>query len=172
MRQSGYRPHLDQRIYRRLAIATAVGGAAMVTFWTLYFWANEQLGLVQPEHVQFENSFVVADTLLAVLLFAAATSLIRRRRSAPFLLAIAASMTLYLGLLDATFYGRAGEFYPLTANGAVEGVIVLACIGGGLYGLRAAWLMWQATRMAASPDRPTTLTAARRGRQPKLQAAA
>ena len=156
MRQTDHQPQIDDRIYRRLAIATAVGGAVMVTFWTLYLLANDQLGLVDPAHMAFENSFVFADTLLATLLFAASASLSRRRRAAPFLLAVAASMTIYLGLLDATFYGRSGEFYPLTANGAMELAIILACLGGGLYGLHASWTIWQTARVATTSDHQTT----------------
>jgi len=172
MRQSDDRPQMNGRTYRRLAIATAVGGAVMVTFWTLYLLANDQLGLVAPEHVPFENSFVFADTLLAILLFAASASLRRRRPTAPFLLAMAASMTLYLGLLDATFYGRSGEFYPLTASGAMELAIVLACISGGLYGLRAAWTIWQASLIAARPDHQKTGAAATDERHPNLRVVA
>ena len=82
-------------------------------------------------------------------------------------------MTLYLGLLDATFYGRAGAFYPLTTNGAVELAIVLACIGGGLYGLRAAWMIWQASLITARPDHQTTrVAAATDERHPSLRAVA
>jgi hypothetical protein len=133
-------PHL----WRRLEIATAAGGAIMVAFWAAYFFANDALGLVEPAYAPFEESFIVADTVLAVLLFAAALSLHRHDTAGPFLLAMAAAMCLYLGILDATFYARNGMFSPLGSGALMELLVNTFCIGGGLYGLRAAWRMWRA----------------------------
>lgn len=157
------RPSIAQRdaTYRRMSIATAAGGVVMVAFWTLYLTANDVIGLVDRAHISFENAFIVADSILAALLLVTSAALRHRRRSAPFLLAMAASMTLYLGLLDATFYGRSGAFYPLTGNGVMELAIVLACVAGGLYGLRSAWTIWSAAeppaaRSTVTPHLPST----------------
>ncbi len=132
------------RISRPLQLATVIGGALVVSFWVLYFTANDALGLVEPSVVRFEESFLVADAVFAVVLFATALSLKLRRSVGPFLLAIAGSMALYLGLLDATFYARNGLLFPLSGSSAVELVIISLCIGGGLYALRGAWVMWRA----------------------------
>lgn len=132
------------RIFRPLEAATAVGGICVITFWVLYFAANESLGLVEPSFVPFEESFLVADAVFAVVLFATSFTLRARRRAGPFLLAIAGSMSLYLGMLDATFYVRNGLLVPFTAATAIEIVVVSLCVGGGLYALAGAWTMWRA----------------------------
>ncbi|KPK07472.1 MAG: hypothetical protein AMS20_02725 [Gemmatimonas sp. SG8_28] len=131
------------RIAKPLQLATAIGGAFVVTFWVLYFTANDSLGLVEPSVARFEEAFLVADAVFAIVLFATAVSLRLRRSVGPFLLAIAGSMSLYLGLLDATFYARNGLLFPLTGTSAVELVIIGLCIGGGLYALRGAWAIWR-----------------------------
>jgi hypothetical protein len=131
------------RISKPLQIATAIGGAFVVSFWVLYFTANESLGLVEPSVVRFEESFLVADTVFAVVLFGTSLALKFRRSVGPFLLAIAGSMSLYLGLLDATFYARNDLLFPLTGSSSVELVIISLCIGGGLYALHGAWSMWR-----------------------------
>ena len=126
-------------------MATALGGGLLVAFWTLYFLANESLGLVPADHVHFEESFIVADTVLASLLFATSWSLRRRLASGPFVLAMAASMTLYLGILDATFYAKSGIFWPFSSAALGAVLITLVCVVGGLYGLRSAWCFWRWT---------------------------
>jgi hypothetical protein len=128
---------------RPLQLATAIGGAFVVTFWLLYFTANDALQLVEPSVARFEESFLVPDAVFVVVLFATSFSLWRRRSVGPFLLAIAGSMSLYLGLLDATFYARNGLLFPLTGSSAVELFIISLCVGGGLYALYAAWGMWR-----------------------------
>ncbi len=137
-------PTAQDRTRRRVTGATVIGGAAIVTFWLLYFLANDWLGLIDPSVALFEEAFVLADTVLAGLLFGTAVSLKRRNPSGPFLLAIAASMTVYLGMLDATFYGRNGLFYPLGVEAVFELVVISMCIGGGAYGLSVAWRLWRA----------------------------
>lgn len=130
---------------RHLEIATAVGGALVVTFWLVYFLANDIVGLVEPANARFEESFIVADIVFAVLLFATSWSLRHRGSAGPFLLAMAASMSLYLGILDATFYARDGLFLPVTGTALVTLLVHGLCVGGGLYGLWAAWHMWSGT---------------------------
>ena len=129
--------------FKSLEVATAIGGACVVTFWVLYFAANESLGLVEPAVVRFEESFLLADAVFAAILFATSFALRHRRTAGPFLLAVAGSMSLYLGMLDATFYLRNGLLFPLTGSSAVEIFIVSLCVGGGLYALRGAWAMWR-----------------------------
>jgi hypothetical protein len=131
------------RISKPIQLVTAVGGVFVVAFWVMYFAANDALGLVDPSVARFEESFLVADTVFALVLFATSLSLRRQRPFGPYLLAVAAAMSLYLGLLDATFYGRNGLLFPLTVAAGVELGIIGICIGGGLYGLRAAWSLWR-----------------------------
>ncbi len=129
---------------RQLQGATAVGGVLILAFWTLYFAANETLGLIDPAYAAFEESFIVADAVLAVLLFATSVSLRRRRVAGPFMLAMAASMCLYLGILDVTFYARNGLFLPFSSAASIQLLVNCLCVGGGCYGLWGAWRMWRA----------------------------
>lgn len=123
-------------------VATALGGTLVVMFWVLYFTANDALGLVNPSVVRFEESFLVADTVFALVLFATSVSLRRRRSAGPFWLVVAGSMSLYLGLLDATFYARSGLLFPLNASSGIELFIIGLCVAGGIYALRGGWVMW------------------------------
>ncbi len=132
-------PHLR----RQVEVATAIGGTFVVLFWALYFAANETLGLIEPEFVSFEESFVVADAVFAVLLFATAVHLHRGAAVGPFLLAMAGSMSLYLGVLDATFSLRNRVLIPPTGSALFELLICGLCIVGGIYGVRAAWTLWR-----------------------------
>lgn len=127
---------------RQLEIATLAGGALVVAFWLVYYLANDRLGLVATEHVPFEESFVFADAVFALALFAASWSLRHRHAHGPFLLAVAASMSLYLGILDATFCVRNGVLSSLTGGAVAELAVITLCVGGGVYGLRAAWRLW------------------------------
>ncbi len=121
-----------------------MGGALVVVFWLVYFLANDTVGLVEPANAHFEESFIVADAVFATLLFATSWSLRLRATAGPFLLAMAASMSLYLGILDATYYARDGLF-PITDTALVVLLIQGLCVGGGLYGLWAAWHLWSAS---------------------------
>ena len=135
--------HQQTTPVKALEVATAVGGLFVVTFWVLYFTANESLGLVEPSVAPFEESFLFADTVFAGVLFATSYALRHRRRAGPFLLAIAGSMSLYLGLLDGMFYVRNGLLFPITPSSGAEILIVSLCVAGGLYALRGAWRLWR-----------------------------
>ncbi len=137
--------HPEHPLWRRLEYATAAGAALLIVFWLAYFLANDALRLVEPAYTAFEETFVVADTILAALLLTASHRLRHRRPAAPLLLAAAAAMTLYLGVLDATFYARNGVLLSLTGKAALEAGIVGVCVGGGGYGL------WAARRLGGWP---------------------
>ena len=120
----------------------ALGGATLVVaFWALYL-SGGIAPAGDPLLDGYEAAFPVADALLAVLLTAAGASLLRRRASGPFLLVAAAAMTLYLGLLDLTFYGRQS-----LATGAawapMQLAIIFLCVAGGTVGLRLGWVLWR-----------------------------
>ncbi len=140
----------EPRIARHvpLAIATIAAGALVVLFWALYFagaGAGGGAATGQDEvAASFESAFPAADLLFACTLFATGVLLLRGREEAPFLLTIAAAQSLYLGILDFTFYFGQGFYARLTADSATELGINALCIGGGLAGVRAAWRLWGA----------------------------
>ncbi len=136
-------PHTPLEIWKHLEVATATGGGLIVTFWALYFAANDVLDLVDPALASLEEAFLVPDALLAAVLFATSVALHRRHAAAPFLLAIAAAVSVYLGVLDASIYVRNGLYSPFTTGEVSAVAIQLTCIGGGAYGLRAAYVLWR-----------------------------
>ncbi|MGD0993440.1 MAG: hypothetical protein ABR998_13320 [Gemmatimonadales bacterium] len=121
-----------------LAWTTLVAGALVVLFWAVYFSDAAALGQEDPLKAGFEAAFPLADLVFAGMLIATGVLFLLRRQGAVFFLIAAASMSLYLGLLDVTFYARHG-LYALTPDAITELAINVLCIGGGVFGLRAAW---------------------------------
>ncbi len=136
----GSRARLEPRVL--LAAATLGAGALVLAFWALYLSEAAALGQQDPLRAGFEAAFPLADLVFATALIATGIQLLRRHRSAPFLLAVSAAMSLYLGILDVTFYARHGLYAPLTADAVSEIVINALCIGGGALGLKSAWRLW------------------------------
>lgn len=137
----------DRRYRGRLRILgwmTLAGGSLVLLFWTLYFSRAVDLGQADPLVHAFESAFPVADGLFAAALFAAAYHLLRGRRPGPFFLVIAGSMSLYLGVLDTTFYVGHGVLSPLDLDGALGLTVNTLCIGGGIVALRIGWRHWNA----------------------------
>jgi hypothetical protein len=126
-----------------LAWVSLAAGALVILFWALYFTGSAALGQDDPLRRSFETAFPLADGVLAATLVATGVQLLRRRSNALFFLVIAASMSLYLGLLDTTFYLRHGMYSPLTAGAVSEILINTLCVGGGLVGLRYGWRRWR-----------------------------
>jgi hypothetical protein len=125
------------------AAATLIGGACVMAFWAIYFASSAALGHGDPTVHAFEGAFLVADAVFAVLLLASGLSLLRRRPAGTFLLVAAAAMSLYLGLLDLTFYSSQG-LYAADAGSMLELLVNALCVGGGLLGLRCGWTLWTA----------------------------
>jgi len=130
---------LTDRTHRGGAWIAFVGSGLLILFWTLYFAGALAFGETDPAMAEFEAAFPVADAILAVILFIAGIGLWKGRRFGRFSLTAGAGMTLYLGILDFTFYSRQGLYAPLTSEGAVELIVNLLCVTGGLVGLAYGW---------------------------------
>jgi hypothetical protein len=131
--------------HRILGIVALVGSALLFLFWVLYL-----AGVLAPENVdgpvaEFEAAFPFADGFLAVVLLAAGIGLLRGRRYGLFALAGGATATLYLGILDFTFYSSHGAFDLLDGTALVELAINSICVLGGVGGILAAWRCWGAS---------------------------
>lgn len=122
--------------HRVLGWIMLAGGALMILFWTLYLSGAMDLGQHDPVIAAFESAFILADTALGIFLCAAGWSLLRGGSRGPFLMVVAASMSLYLGLLDLAFYGQAGLYGSLTVASAFEMSLNALCIVGGALCLR------------------------------------
>ena len=127
-----------------LAGTTLVAGALVLLFWALYFTDAVTLGQQDPLKANFEAAFPLADLVFAGVLIATGVLFLRRHESATLFLIAAASMSLYLGLLDVTFYAAHGLYTPLTPDSLAEMAINALCIGGGVFGLKAAWQLRRA----------------------------
>lgn len=124
---------------KTLGMVMLGGGALMLTYWTLYLTGAVDLGQSDPIVASFESAFLLADTMLGLCLLAAGGSLLGRRRSGPYLMTVAASMSLYLGLLDLVFYARRGLFSTFCAANAFELVLIAVCVLGGMTCLMYGW---------------------------------
>jgi hypothetical protein len=120
--------------------SVAFSGAALVAlFWALYFSGAADLGQADVAARAFEAAFPVADALLAAALAATGIAALRRRPAAWYFLTVAAAMTMYLGLLDTTFYLAHGLYARRDGAALAELAINALCIGGGAAGLACAW---------------------------------
>jgi hypothetical protein len=135
------------RVEPRTALAwtTLVAGALVLVFWALYFSDAATLGQADPLKATFEAAFPLADLVFAAALITTGVLFLRRHESAAFFLVVSASMSLYLGLLDVTFYARHGLYTPLTPDALTELAINALCIGGGIFGLKAVWRLKRAS---------------------------
>ena len=128
---------------RVMGWAALAGGVLMLLFWLLYF--TEGLSFGQDDRLlsAFESAFPVVDAVLAIILATAGVCLLRGKPAGTFCLVVAAAMSLYLGILDMTFYARQGFLYPLGDEGSMALALSSLCIGGGVVGLRFGWKLWR-----------------------------
>ena len=112
-----------------------LGGSLVVLFWALYFTEVVDLGQQDPLVRAFESAFPIADALFAGLLFTAGVLLLNGNGSGPLFLAGAGSVSVYLGIIDVTIYGRHGLYHPLDGSGAIEVTVNALCIVGGALSL-------------------------------------
>ena len=118
------------------------GGALMGLYWALYLGGSVDLGQNEPVVAAFESAFLLADTLLAVLLLIAGWTLLSDRPSGPFVMSVAAAMSLYLGLLDLVFYARQGLFASPSGAALFELLLIGTCVLGGAACLGVGWRLF------------------------------
>lgn len=127
---------------RRLLAAGALGGGVLdLAFWVLY--AAGVITMGEGIARVYETAFPAADALLGLALIAAGATLSARRPAGPFLIVIAGSMALYLGVLDLTFY-LTNRLYSLAEPETLLGLVLnLVCIVGGGLALYWGWRLWR-----------------------------
>jgi hypothetical protein len=132
----------DRRTGTLLGAVLLAGGVLMLMYWALYLTGVADLGQSDPVVAGFEAAFLLADTVLGTLLFLAGWMLLKGRPLGPYLMVVAASMSVYLGLLDLVFYSRHGLFSSTSGAGAFELVLVGTCLIAGSVCLRVGWNLW------------------------------
>jgi hypothetical protein len=136
---------------RLLGWMTLSGGVFVLLFWVLYFSRAVDLGQHDPLIHAFESAFPLADSVFAAVLFAAAYHLLKGKRSGQFFLVVAGSMSLYLGVLDTTFYVSHGIFSPFGIDALVGLTVNALCIGGGVIALYFGWRYWSVPAASRGP---------------------
>jgi hypothetical protein len=124
---------------RVLGWITLAGGTFVLLYWALYFTRAVDLGQDDQFVNAFESAFPIADAVFAAALFAASYSLLKRRWPGPFFLVAAGSISLYLGILDTTFYVGRGISFPIDSEALLGLTINGMCIVGGIGALFIGW---------------------------------
>ena len=110
----------------------ALGALVFAAFWVAWFRQAQDQEWLPSGYRDHETPFVFTDSLLAVLLVAAAVLLVLEEPLGESLALIAGGMLLFLGILDAAYFWRTGLFAP-EHEGAANLAIVLAVLAGGIF---------------------------------------
>lgn len=123
----------------------ALAGAAFLTFfWILYFTGKFSPGGNEDPIVSgFESAFPVADAIFALSLLGAGIGILRKKPIGTFSLIIAGSISLYLGILDVSFYCHTGAYSSLNISSLFCLFLNSFCIIGGLFALTISWQLWR-----------------------------
>jgi hypothetical protein len=125
---------------RRLAFAAFAGAALNLLFWTYYALnpVGSETGGSSISQA-FESAFPPADAALGIIMLLAGLGLLQDKPFGLFCLQIAASMALYLGILDISFYSGQGLYSANSPDMLLIVLINAACLVGGLSGLFFCW---------------------------------
>ncbi len=93
-----------------LAGAMLVAALAIAAIWVTWLRAEHDEPWLPAGYVEHERAFVVPDSVLAVLLVAAAVLLVIEAPLGRALALLSAGMLTFLGLLDAAYCARTGLF--------------------------------------------------------------
>jgi hypothetical protein len=139
---------MSNRVFKhslRVVPYLALTGAGMVLlFWVLYFTGAYVPGESDDPIIDgFESAFPAADAILALSLIGAAIGILRKKSSGPFFLVAAGSMSVYLGILDISFYCQTPVYGEVDLSSMFCIFINVACIGGGIFALVLSWQLWR-----------------------------
>lgn len=112
-----------------LEVATATG---ITVFWATWFRRPHDQPWLPAGFVDHEAPFVFSDSLLALVLLAAAALQLFEESAGDSLGLIAAGMLLFLGVLDLAYFARTGllarEHEGLANIGVVASVLILSVV--------------------------------------------
>lgn len=120
--------------FRRIAFVEMIIGAGIILFW-ISFFIFQPMRFSDPLQGEiyhaFEYSFVVPDSVLAILLLLSGGLLLRARLEGLLLSLVAAGMLVFLGLLDISFNLQQGIYAMGSSEACFNGLINLICVAGG-----------------------------------------
>jgi hypothetical protein len=118
-----------------LLAATALG---TIAFWLLYATTDLLVTSDTPIFRAWERSFPVADAWMALSAAVAATLLWRGARSGWAAALVFGGASVFLGLIDATFFLENDLYRPLRADAVLEIGLQTWCLGFGAFVLATA----------------------------------
>lgn len=113
-----------------LELATAIG---IILFWVGFFTVGLAPANPPECYFAFEHSFPLPDSMLALILIAAAVFLLRGRALGRSLSLVAAGGLLFLGVIDFSFNIQNGMYSGPVLDTVLNAFINLWCAGFGLF---------------------------------------
>jgi hypothetical protein len=114
------------------AALMVLGALVFAAFWITWFRQEHDQPWLPAGYREHETPFVFADSVLALLLVAAAVLLVLEEPLGGSLALVAGGMLLFLGILDAAYFWRTAMFSP-EREGYANLAVVVAVLGGGIF---------------------------------------
>ncbi|MFH1330922.1 MAG: hypothetical protein ABIJ48_09775 [Actinomycetota bacterium] len=115
-----------------LAGLMVLGALVFAAFWVVWFRQTHDQSWLPAGYRDHETPFVFGDTVLALVLVAAAVLLVLQEPLGESLALVAGGMLVFLGILDAAYFWRTGMF-AREHDGPANLAIVLAALAGGIF---------------------------------------
>jgi len=109
-----------------------LGALVFAVFWVTWFRQEHNQSWLPAGYREHESPFVFSDTVLALLLVAAAVLLVLEEPLGESLALVAGGMLVFLGVLDTAYFWRTGLFAP-EHEGYANLAIVIAALAGGIF---------------------------------------
>lgn len=122
------------------AWALRVGAASMVSYFVDFFTSGRVRTAEDKAYVDFERSFVLADSYVLVSGLLAAHLMVRGRKEAVPVGVAAGSGLVFLGLMDLAYDVQQRKFSERTPEMAVEKEIVATCLTLGPLTMVRLWM--------------------------------
>jgi len=111
-----------------ITILELLTGIGLILFWLGFFTIGLAPENPPPCYFAYEHSFPLPDMILAMVLLAAGTQLLKHRESGRILSLIGAGGLIFLGLLDFSFNIQNGVYMTSTVDLVLNIFINLWCI--------------------------------------------
>jgi hypothetical protein len=111
-----------------LELVTAIG---IILFWVGFFTVGLAPANPPAGYFAYEHSFPPPDSVLALILIAAAVLLLRGKPLGRALSLVAAGGLIFLGVIDFSFNIQNGMYAISAMDALLNGVINLWCVGFG-----------------------------------------